>query len=359
MRTFSCNCGQTLFFENSQCIKCGAELGYCPSCTSITPLNALSDGTFRCANPSCKVLLKKCANYAEYNVCNRCIIVPENGIEPSNFCDCCRYNQTIPDLSVPGNLDKWYRLEAAKRRLFYDLELLGLPHGTAMEGINPPLSFDFKADIIPSQDFWRYMGNEERVYTGHANGKITINIREADEVERERLRVDMGEAHRTLIGHFRHEIGHYYWDVLIKGQNEEIFRREFGDPFKPSYSEALDLYHSRGPRSDWPRSFVTAYASMHPWEDWAETFAVFLDMVSALETATHIGLLAPQAFNLDDMSSMMTQYQQLGIALNEMSRTMGLLDTVPEILVDAVAAKIKFIHKICWTERRVAFGSMA
>lgn len=356
MKRYTCTCGQPLFFDNSLCLKCGSELGHCPACGSLSPLYAVSDGTYRCGNPACGVILLKCANYEEHSVCNRCVVAPASGWSQLPLCRCCRYNQTIPDLSVPGNWEKWYRLEAAKRRLFYDLDLLQLPHGTVGDGLVPPLSFDFKADVIPDASVWRFMGAEERVYTGHINGKITINIREADEVERERLRVDMGEAHRTLIGHFRHEIGHYYWELLIRGHLEDAFRSVFGDPFRPGYRRALDAHYQKGPRPDWARSFVSAYASMHPWEDWAETFALYLDMVSTLETAMQIGFLPMEKFNLNDVNAMILEYQLLGVRLNEMSRTMGLLDVVPEVMVEPVARKLRFIDEVCSPYRAVTSG---
>lgn len=328
-------------------MRCGAELGFCPACRRIAPIVPLNGKTYRCGNPTCGATLAKCANYKEYDVCNRCVAVPTDGSVPPPYCDCCRYNQTIPDLSIPGNRLKWYRLEAAKRRLIYGLDFLQLPHGTRDDGIAPPLSFDFKADVIPAKFLWHSMGTMERVYTGHANGHITINIREADEVERERLRVEMGEAHRTLIGHFRHEIGHYYWDMLVRGQREPEYIRHFGDPAQKPYDQAMDAYYRKGASPDWPRQYVSAYASMHPWEDWAETFAAFLDMVSGLETAVHVGFLPEDAFNLNDPDGMFSRYQELGIALNEMSRAMGLLDMVPDVLVAPVIDKLRFVHTIC------------
>ncbi len=347
MKIYTCSCGQPLFFENSRCLSCDSELGFCTACNTLTPLTDTGNGKARCGNPACGAILVKCTNYSKYNVCNRCIVAPGGEAPSQAYCDCCRYNLTIPDLHVAGNLDKWYRLEVAKRRLFYDLELLNLPHGTASEGFEPPLSFHFKDDVIPAFDFWRSMGPKERVYTGHADGHITINIREADEVERERLRVDMGEAHRTLIGHFRHEIGHYYWEILIKGWREAEFTSIFGDPYHPDYATALENYYGSRARPDWAESHVSAYASMHPWEDWAETFAMYLDMVSALETAVQIGFLPGPWFKDDDLDWMVGRYQRLGIGLNEMSRTLGLLDMVPEIMVAPVVEKLRFVHSVC------------
>jgi hypothetical protein len=266
------------------------------------------------------------------------------------LCDCCRFTQIIPDLSVPGNLEKWYRLEAAKRRLFYDLDLLGLPYGTEAQEGRPPLRFDFKADVTLTNQFWRPIGIKEQVFTGHANSTITINIREADEVERERLRVALGEAQRTLLGHFRHEIGHYYWDLLVKYKRETEFNELFGDPTKPSYQDALKRYYEAGPPAEWQSLFVSASATVHPWEDFAETFATYLDMVGLLDTAYHnnfSGEPPPKG----DFDTMAKQYQRAGIALNELNRSMGTLDVVPEVLTPVVKQKMRFIHQLIVSEK--------
>jgi hypothetical protein len=339
MRTFTCVCGQTLFFENVACERCKREVGWCPSCNAIAALESLGDGNYRCANAGCGAILVKCTNYAFEHVCNRCLLAP-----PANggLCDACRFNHTIPDLSVPGNRERWAELEAAKRRMLYNLDFLGLPYGSAADGFDPPLAFDFKADTIPSEGLWRWMGAGERVYIGHADGKITINIREADSVEREKLRVDMGEAHRTLIGHFRHEIGHYFWDLLVRGRREDTFKRMFGDHENPPYGEALQRHYSEGPPLDWRDRFVSAYASMHPWEDWAEMFALYLDVTSVLDTATNMGLIG--AVDFGDLDGMVTQYRRLGLVLNELNREMGLVDVVPEVLHTAVVEKLRFVH---------------
>lgn len=344
MRTYPCQCGNVLFYDNSLCLNCRREVGFCPACRNIVSLLPATDGGLQCGNPACGVSLTKCANYLEHQVCNRCLTT--DSAQRDGLCDCCRFNQTIPDLTVPGNLQRWYALESAKRRLFYELSYLGLPYGTAEDGIDPPLGFDFKADAIPVGNYWRSLGAGEKVYTGHADGLITINIREADHVEREKLRVDLGEAKRTLIGHFRHEIGHYYWEVLIKGRREEGFKALFGEHEHPTYAEALDLYYEQGPAADWSLRCVSAYASMHPWEDFAETWATYLTMINTLDTAGGFGF-APPADPLNaDLKAMAVRYQELGIALNEMNRSMGLLDAVPEVLVPAVVEKLQFIHEL-------------
>ena len=344
VKFYSCVCQNTLFFENSRCVACDREVGWCPACRAVRALEPADGGRYHCADPSCAALLVKCANYVRENVCNRCVQADPLNASSETFCDYCRFNETIPDLSVPGNHEKWARIEAAKRRLFYILDVLGLPYGTEADGFDPPLAFDFKGDLVPKMGLWRTMGREERVYTGHSNGKITINIREADDAEREKLRVDLGEAQRTVIGHFRHEIGHYYWDLLIRGRCEEECKRLFGDHENPSYGDSLERHYSEGPPANWQECYLSAYATMHPWEDWAETFAHYLDMVSIVETAASVELVSPVAW--DDFDTMLRYFHEIGVVANELNRTMGLIDLIPEVITEAVEEKLRFVHKM-------------
>ena len=344
MRKFFCDCGNRLYFENTQCLACGREVSWCPVCRTLTALNT-AGSALRCG--SCETELSKCANWINYDVCNRSVVASPGSLpaEPQR-CDCCRYNDTIPDLTLPGNLEHWRSLEQAKRRLIYGLDKLGLPHGAKADGFDPGLSFDFKGDSIAAGGLWRSVGTEERVFTGHDGGKITINIREADTVEREKLRVDLGEGHRTLIGHFRHEIGHYYWDLLVNGNAETMarFRELFGDHENPSYGEALERHYAEGPPADWKSSYISAYATMHPWEDWAETFAFYLDIVDVIETAAASGLIfEPDQKSLAELVKI---YTHLGMVLNELNRAMGLIDFLPEVVVPDVVAKLGFVHDI-------------
>lgn len=346
MKTFHCQCGNTVFFENTRCVACNHELGWCPACRNVVTLLPAGDGQFRCANGSCKTLLSKCHNYAVEHVCNRCCQVPDDSSKPADFCDYCRFNDTIPDLSVAGNREMWQRLESAKRRLLYTLDLLKLKYGRSEDGVPLPLTFDFKADVVHKRKWWWAMGKEERVYTGHADGRITINLREADAVEREKSRVFFQEAHRTIIGHFRHEIAHLYWQMLVEGQCEPEFKAAFGDHENPSYSDAQEQYYQDGPANNWQASYVSAYATMHPWEDFAETFATYLDMVSVLDTALHMGVANSCDPTHADLPTMVERYVGLGIVLNEMNRAMGLIDLVPEILLPPIVAKMQFVHDL-------------
>jgi hypothetical protein len=344
MRSFSCTCGNELFFDNSLCVCCKREVGWCPQCMAITDVTTSNDGAFIC--PHCDSSLVKCSNYASYNVCNRFVLRKDGEGTQSKtsagiFCDCCRFNRVIPDLSVAGNKEKWYRLEAAKRRTLYDLNLLGLPYGNAQDNITPPLFFEFKGDIIPDKKY-RGMGYGQKVYTGHDNGVITINIQEADDIEREKLRVNMHEAQRSLLGHFRHEFGHYIWDVMIKGKIEDKCIALFGDHMNPTYDIALQDYYKNGPKPNWLLNYVSAYATMHPWEDFAETFAVYLDMSSSLDTAAYQDLISP--VDPTDLNALVDTYKKLGISLNEMNRTIGLLDFLPELFAKPIREKLRFIH---------------
>jgi hypothetical protein len=278
------------------------------------------------------------------HVCTRCVEASA-GFQAGALCDCCQFNAVIPDLSLDGNLSKWAQLEAAKRRLFYTLNLLQLPYGSAAQGFVPPLSFDFKGDVLPAGGQWRSMNIAEQVFTGHADGKITINIKEADPVELEKARVQLGERHRTVVRHFRHEIGHYYWDMLVKGKREPDCIRLFGDHNNPAYQDAQTRYYAEGPPANWADTYVSAYATMHPWEDFAETFALYLDMVSVLDTANYFGMLT-KPLDLANFDAMLSSFVHTGLVMNEMTREMGLVDYTPEVIVKPVRDKLLFIHEL-------------
>ncbi len=353
MRSFACQCGNSAFFENTQCLSCSQALGWCPACKELTTLlPEEQEGRYRCGHADCKTLLAKCHNYAVEAVCNRCCAVPDEEGEPAEFCDYCRFNDTVPDLTIAGNREMWRRLEVAKRRLLYALDMLRLPYGRTEDGVEPPLTFDFKADVTIKPRWWWSLGREERVYTGHAEGRITINVREADTVEREKARVLFQEAHRTVIGHFRHEIAHYYWQMLIEDVAEPEFKAVFGDHTNPNYADAQQRYYKEGPLPNWQPKYVSAYATMHPWEDFAETFATYLDMVSVLDTAMHMKVAESCDPTTAELPDMVEHYVSLGVVLNEMNRAMGLTDLDPEIFGAAITAKLQYVHDLVRAAKR-------
>lgn len=278
---------------------------------------------------------RKCGNYATEGVCNW--LVPADSEE--ELCEACRLNNVVPDLSIPENHTRWAEMEKAKRRLVFTLSALGLPLVPKSEDAEHGLAFDIKADT-PG----------DRVLTGHAEGLITLNLAEADAPTRERIRADLNERYRTLLGHFRHETGHYFWERLIRDRDDfAAFRALFGDETR-DYAESLAAHYARAegtPRDD---AFISAYASSHPWEDWAETFAHYLHMVDTLETAQCFGLVQglasrPVAPKLDDFDALFDAWTELTIALNALNRSMGLPDAYPFAISPRVREKLAFVHR--------------
>ena len=280
MNVFHCDhCDQLVFFENTVCVKCGNTLAYLPDLGDMGSLNPAGAGLWRSPLPRAEGrLYRLCDNYTQHNVCNW--VVRDD--DPNTLCQSCRLTRVIPDLSRPGNKESWYKLEVAKRRLVYSLLALGCPVESKYDEPQRGLAFEFLADPVAN--------GASPVLTGHDDGVITLNVAEADDVERERRRVRLHEPYRTLLGHFRHEVGHYYWDRLIKDSPLiDDFRERFGDE-RQDYAQALQQHYDQGPRIDWQQQFVSAYASVHPWEDWAETWAHYLHMTDTLETAAACGL---------------------------------------------------------------------
>ena len=188
--------------------------------------------------------------------------------------------------------------------------------------------------------------------TGHLNGLITLSLTEADDAQREARRDLFREPYRTLLGHFRHEIGHFYWDMLINGTKlHQPFRLIFGDE-RQSYADLLKVYYARTDLSYDRRNFISEYATSHPWEDWAETFAHFLHIVSTLDTASSLPLsLDPRSqqtmtdpYREKDFEALLSSWAPVSYAMNELNRSMGLGDAYPFALPQAVRGKLHFVH---------------
>ncbi|HET9217271.1 MAG TPA: putative zinc-binding peptidase [Terriglobia bacterium] len=353
MKLFSCSaCQQTVHFENSECTKCGHQLAYLPDRATMTALESDQvgdEGFFVAPGPLAgQARYRRCGNQIDHEACNWAI--PETDSQ-QRFCRACRLNQVIPNLADSKARQAWINLEQNKRRMIYTLLQLGLPVESRTEDPERGLAFAFKQD----------QPGEERVQIGHDRGLITINIAEADSPFREKTRLELGESYRTLLGHFRHEIGHYYWDRLVDATPHlEPFRKLFGDE-RVSYEQAMNVHYQNGAPSDWPSRFVSSYASMHPWEDWAESWAHYLHMVDTLDTARSFGLsLRPQAGlrdrdklevgmrrrDFDDFDDIEAAWVPLTVALNSLNRSMGLPDSYPFALSEAALRKIRFVHDV-------------
>ena len=341
MKLFHCShCEQLVYFENIQCVNCGRTLAYLPNLGEMGALVVAPDG--RLTEAKSGAAYRLCANYAQENVCNWAL--PQDDVEP--FCLSCRLNHTIPDLTVPGHREAWARVELAKRRLVYTLLSLRLPVVPKTSDPVTGLAFEFLADDPVAGT---------SVLTGHDEGRIVLNVAEADDAEREKRRLALGEPYRTLVGHFRHEIGHYYWDRLIKnGPRLAAFRELFGDE-TASYDEALQRHYAQGAPADWQALFITSYATMHPWEDWAETWAHYLHMADTLDTAAACGLaLRPRradepALETSDghatFDAMIADWFPLTHVLNNLNRGLGLGDGYPFVLSTPAIAKLRFVHE--------------
>jgi hypothetical protein len=333
VRPFTCDaCDHPLHFETIRCDSCNRRQGFDPG---VMDLIAFDEDGMPVRGGASAVF---CAN-AEGAGCNWMAVPGEV------FCAACRYNRTIPDLSVPDNRERWTRIEAAKRRMVYGLFRLGLKPPTRQEAPDG-LAFDFLSDAPHL---------EQRVMTGHDEGLITLNIVEADDVERERLRLQMGEPYRTLVGHFRHEVGHYVWILMAQSPDTLArYREVFGDE-REDYGEALKRHYANGPPERWQDHFVSAYASSHSWEDFAETWAHYLHIVDTLETAHALTMSfrtgKSRTFRIDfdpyvepRFPVMVEAWMHMAFGLNELARSMGTSDLYPFALSPEVIGKLAFIH---------------
>lgn len=370
-RAYQCQCGRPVFLRNSQCLACRTPLGYVIESLGVVPL---APAGFDGAEPDAFTVFgdaegkayRRCANLMTPAACNWMVPAPREGDDPAfstcglvpGLCLSCSVTRTIPDLSIERNGELWRKLELPKRRLISQLLALGLPVVTRLTDPAHGLAFDFLSN----------MPGGPHVMTGHEMGVITLNAEEAEDAVRERIRAEMREPYRTLVGHFRHEIGHYYWDLLVFPTPWlEGFRELFGDE-RADYATALRNHYDNGPPPDWANRYVTSYASAHPWEDWAETWAHYLHMADTADTAKSFGVdaqnveLTSDLFELPDLwqpehpgaesfLDFLNGWVRLTNVLNELSRSMGQPDYYPFVLPHAAVGKLQFIHELIAEQR--------
>jgi hypothetical protein len=326
MRAFACeNCGQLVFFENDACLNCGMALGFD---WVQRDLMTMFEPRPRCAN-------------ADLAGCNWLVDAE------SELCFSCALTRTRPADGDELGLRELRVAEAAKRRLLFELGELGLPIEPRDDG-NSGLAFDLLSSA------------SEPVTTGQADGVVTLDLAESDDAHRIATREQMGEPYRTVLGHLRHEIGHYYFPLLVgDGPRLERARELFGDE-RADYSAALDRHYAEGPPPGWRESFVSAYATMHPSEDWAETFAHYLHIRDALQTAASHGVrvdgpqaparaelsASPEEQPAPDFESLLEAWLPLTYALNAINRSMGRSDLYPFVLPAPAVEKLSFVHEL-------------
>jgi hypothetical protein len=338
MRMFHCGvCGQMVFFENSLCLNCMSGLGFDPDRREVVTVlieDPVESGALRRVGEdrlaTTEPVKYRCAN-AELANCNW--LVPA----PGELCVSCALTQTRPADDDPAGLVEFADAEAAKRRLVFSLLELGLPIVGFRDRPDGGLAFN-----LLSPGTWS-------VQTGHADGVITLDLDEANDAHREMMRSELGESYRTLLGHFRHEIGHYYWPIVVEqtGLIDE-YRALFGDE-RADYGEALERHYEEGPPVDWAARHVSAYATMHPWEDWAETFAHYLHITDTSQTAAAHGLHTRLARPSDttDLGFRQTlrDWIPFTYAMNGICRSMGIADLYPFVLTEAVIEKLLLVDR--------------
>ena len=352
MKLFNCDhCGQPVYFENIFCLQCNAFLGFDPDKLDMIALREADNNSYvvdKSEKNEPATRYKYCIN-KKYNVCNWLLHFESE----SQYCIACNLNRTIPDLSQADHLEKWANIEIAKHRLVYSLLRFKLPVVSKFQDEENGIAFDFKADENKDAG--------HRLLTGHDNGVITLNIEEADDTIREMARNNMDEVYRTLLGHFRHEIGHYYWNRLIKNTDRlHLFRKLFGNE-TTDYAGALKEHYSKKTFDAWEKKFISAYAGSHPWEDWAETWAHYMHIVDTMETAYSFGMtLNPKAgdaendlsarINIDPYKTkyfkdIIDRWIPLSFVMNSLNRSMGLKDSYPFVINETVKMKLNFIHE--------------
>lgn len=384
MQTFQCtHCNSLVFFESQTCLYCNSPLGFDPGSMRLLALQPSSENHIEALQPDNPDLsanavagmssdpatptlwsvkqsnetglsradlpkeFKFCLNAHNQNNCNFLLYATD----PSAYCLSCRQTETIPNLSTLSNALAWATIESAKRRLYYTLAKLGL--GTTEQ----PPRYQFLEDTP----------DEDPVLTGHAKGVITLNIAEADDAERTRRRINMHEPYRTLLGHLRHEVGHFYWDQFFLHDALALaeFRALFGDE-RIDYAQALEQHYAN-PRVDWQLTHISQYATAHPWEDWAETWAHYLHLVDVQETAAsyqlqfatqgHSGSIAttvdnpfalfaqsPSDGSAQDIGIVLNQAMGVALLLNSLNRSLGHNDAYPFALSTAALEKLSFVH---------------
>ena len=333
-------------FDNFRCLTCDSPLAFSVSTRRVVAVATGADGQpeFR---PGAGAPAERRGANQDLAGCNW--LAAEG--DANGLCLSCRLTRTRPSDDDRPALEAFVRAEGAKRRLVYELLDLGLPVLPWMDDVANGLA----VDLLSSRD--------QPVITGHADGVITIDLAEANDPHREAVRVDLHEAYRTMLGHLRHESGHYYWQQLVGGPGDvDAFRRLFGDE-RADYQESVDRHYADGPPDGWEQDFVSAYATMHPWEDWAETFAHYLHLWDVLQTAQAYGLAVRRRVGegpgagaldtLDDLDavgaeqgiqSIVDRWLPLSYALNAVNRSMGKADLYPFVLTPAVIEKLGLVH---------------
>jgi hypothetical protein len=327
MRAHRCRvCGNPLFFENTRCESCGSRLAYLLGEDAIVPVDAHT-GTYTDAAAH---TWHPCAN-AEVAACTWLTA------DPGARCASCALTRTRPADGDEAGLAGFVLAEVAKRQLVRELHARALPlvpRGSAADTAGTGLCFDLLSDT------------PEGVVIGHDEGVITINLAETGDAYRERMRIQLDEPYRTVLGHLRHEVGHYIEWVLLETPGRMADARAlFGDE-RADYAEAVARHYDAGPPDDWRESFISSYATMHPYEDFAESWAHYLHISDVIETAGEYGILARDGAPATFPTLVREVWLPLATALNMVNRSMGQNDLYPFVITPAVLDKLAFVDAV-------------
>jgi hypothetical protein len=321
VKAFSCRvCGNALFFENSVCVSCGTNLGYSRTEHDIVPVD--TEGRYVDGDG---LVWHVCRNLG----LSGCTWLSRT---EGGQCFACDLTRTRPADDDAEGLAQLPVAESAKRRLVVELDARGLPITTRDEDPEHGLCFDMLSSVA------------EDVVIGHDDGVITIDLAEGDDAHRAKVQAELAEPYRTMLGHLRHEVGHYYEMVLVRGDALlEACRELFGDE-RADYQAEIDRHYSEGPPADWQASYISTYATMHPFEDFAETFAHWMHIGEAVETARAYGLTTVDPSAFSRFSELVTGvWIPLSTALNQINRAMGSDDLYPFVIPPPVLAKLDFV----------------
>ena len=330
MIRFYCPCGAEVFFESRICQSCNRALAFNPSTVSFEVLPQQAALT----EPGADKTL--CQNGIDYGVCNWLA----HKDAPGGLCSGCQYNRTIPNLSRTENVKRWDVIEAGKKRLLYGLLRLGIPITSGWQLPGKGLLFDFLEDQRSNPE-----AEASFITTGFLDGIITLNVLEADPALRFVEQQAANEVYRTVLGHLRHESGHYVYSLFAEDHClQQSFATLFGDSSE-NYNQALKRFYANGATPDWDRNYITPYASSHPLEDWAETWGHYLHLHDTLETAVSFKLI-PTPLRDQTFDERIQSWRDLSVGFNELNRSMGLNDAYPFVINEKVAEKLQFANAV-------------
>lgn len=322
MKAFRCRvCDNALHFENSVCVSCGTRLGFSRDERALVPLD--EKGVYVDASG------------AAWHVCRNITLSGCTWLAATDGGQCfsCDLTRTRPHDDDAVGLANFWAAERAKRHLVVELDTLGFPVvGKHLDPENG-LAFDLLSSVA------------ENVTIGHANGVITIDLAESQAAYREKVRANLGEPYRTMLGHFRHEVGHYYEWQLVRGDERMSRCRElFGDE-SVDYQAEIDRHYAEGPPQDWESSYISSYATMHPFEDFAETWAHYLHICDTIQTASEYGLATVGTITsfTHFRDVVVGIWMPLSVALNMINRSMGHEDLYPFVIPAPVLDKLDFV----------------